>query len=1267
MKPTTSPATHISALSANGLHQHWAANPIRPRTKVRSNYFVERLKKLAGFVLVAGTMLYPAGAATLPNGFTESLVAGGISSPTAMEFAPDGRLFVSQQAGQLRVIKNGSLLAAPFLSVTVDSSVERGLLGIAFDPGFAVNHYVYVYYTATTPAVHNRVSRFTAAGDIAVAGSEMVILDLNNLSAAGNHNGGGLHFGSDGKLYITAGENANSANSQTLGNLLGKILRLNADGSIPTDNPFYNTASGVNRAIWAMGLRNPFTFAVQPGTGRIFLNDVGENTWEEINEAAAGANYGWPNCEGVCSPANPSYRDPLFRYPHGTGTSAGNAIAGGAFYNPATFQFPGTYAGSYFFGDYVNGWIRRLDPANGNQVGLFATGISSPVDLKVGADGRLYYLARGSGAVYAISYIASQAPLITQQPVDQTVRIGQPATFTVTASGTAPLGYRWQRNGAWVSGATSSSYTLASATAGDDGAGFRCAVTNAYGAVTSNPALLHLTGDNPPVGAITLPANGSLYTAGGTIQYAATATDAEDGRLPASAFSWSIVFHHDTHTHPFLGPINGMTNGSFVIPTQGETSANVWYRIHLDVTDSAGQTQDSFVDVLPRTANVSLTTSPPGLQLTLDGQPRTTPVSVSGVVGMNRTLGVVSPQTLNGTNYTFASWSDGGAATHGIIWPAANTTFAATYQVAAAGGSLFADDFTRATNPGPLSPWVAAMGTWSVSDGMLNGSSTAPNYGYASVNNSWTDYSVEGRVRFPLGGFGGGLGGRLNAASGAHYAAWVYPEGSAGGSRLLKLKKHSNWTSWSGTPMQQVTLANVGTNWHTLKIIFSGPRIQVLFDGSQALDVSDVGFDGQAAYLSGGINAGLFSASGSSSMSVDDVVVKALSNNQPPVAINDSYSVVAGAILNVNPPGVLGNDTDANGNALTAALVNGPGKGTLNLSINGGFTYTPTAGYSGPDSFTYKANDGTADSGVATVSLTVTTSGGNTLFADDFTRATNPGPLSPWVAAMSTWSVSSGMLNGSSTAPNYGFACVNNSWTDYSVEGRVRFPVGAFGGGLGGRMNAASGAHYAAWVYPEGSAGGSRLLKLKKHSNWTTWSGTPMQQVTLANVGTNWHTLKIIFSGPRIQVLFDGSQAIDVSDAGFDGQAAYLSGGINAGLFSASGSSSMSLDDVVVSALGSLPPVVPPSHITIDSIIVSPDGQVHLTLRALAGQTFVVQASTDLLSWEDLGMVDILDDLSAEFVDLEATQYQHRYYRAKLFTPAATASGVQIRNGEISR
>src|SRR5688500_548474 len=218
-------------------------------------------------------------AATLPAGFTETQVATGLTNPTAMEFAPDGRLFVCQQAGQLRVIKNGVLLAIPFLSLTVDPSGERGLLGIAFDPNFATNNFVYVYYTATTTPRHNRVSRFTANGDVAVAGSEVAILDLDNLSSATNHNGGAIHFGPDGKLYVAVGENANGSNSQTLNNRLGKMLRINPDGSIPTDNPFYNTATGLNRAIWSMGLRNPYTFAFQRTTGRMFINDVGQSTW----------------------------------------------------------------------------------------------------------------------------------------------------------------------------------------------------------------------------------------------------------------------------------------------------------------------------------------------------------------------------------------------------------------------------------------------------------------------------------------------------------------------------------------------------------------------------------------------------------------------------------------------------------------------------------------------------------------------------------------------------------------------------------------------------------------------------------------------------------------------------------------------------------------------------------------------------------------------------------------------------------------------------
>src|SRR5437773_1845615 len=286
----------------------------------------------------------------------------------------------------MRVIKTGSLLSTPFVSLTVDSSGERGLLGIAFDPNFATNHYLYVYYTVATSPIHNRVSRFTAAGDTAAPGSHAVILELNNLSSATNHNGGAIHFGPDGKLYVAVGENGNGANSQTLSNRLGKILRINADGTIPTDNPFYNTATGSNRAIWALGLRNPFTFAFQPGTTRLFINDVGQSTWEEINDGIAGSNYGWPTTEGPTS--NPSFRSPIYYYGHGTSDTTGCAIVGAAFYNPPVPQFPSSYIGKYFFADLCSGWIRVFDPSAGTATG-FASGIVNPSDLHVGPDGAL--------------------------------------------------------------------------------------------------------------------------------------------------------------------------------------------------------------------------------------------------------------------------------------------------------------------------------------------------------------------------------------------------------------------------------------------------------------------------------------------------------------------------------------------------------------------------------------------------------------------------------------------------------------------------------------------------------------------------------------------------------------------------------------------------------------------------------------------------------------------------------------------------------------
>jgi glucose/arabinose dehydrogenase len=326
----------------------------------------------------------------LPPGFSVDLVATNIQGPTAFEFAPDGRLFVCQQEGDVRIVKDGTLLSAPFVQVNTSSFdfSEAGLLGLTFDPGFSNNQFVYIYYTSLSPVPHNRISRFTANGDTVLPGSEQSIVELPPLLTT-IHQGGGMHFGRDGKLYLGFGESGVSANGQTLTNLYGKILRFNPDGTIPSDNPFYNTAQGQNRAIWAYGLRNPFSFSFQPGTGRMLINDVGQNTWEEINEGRSGANYGWPAAEGASG--NGGYDNPVFAYGHGSGNAFGCAIIGAAFYDPPRVQFPPEYRSNYFFGDFCNGWIRRL--TNGNQAADFVTGLDVVIDLKTGPDGALYCLS----------------------------------------------------------------------------------------------------------------------------------------------------------------------------------------------------------------------------------------------------------------------------------------------------------------------------------------------------------------------------------------------------------------------------------------------------------------------------------------------------------------------------------------------------------------------------------------------------------------------------------------------------------------------------------------------------------------------------------------------------------------------------------------------------------------------------------------------------------------------------------------------------------
>lgn len=475
-------------------------------------------------------------------------------------------------------------------------------------------------------------------------------------------------------------------------------------------------------------------------------------------------------------------------------------------------------------------------------------------------------------------------------------------------------------------------------------------------------------------------------------------------------------------------------------------------------------------------------------------------------------------------------------------------------------GTLFSDGFSWLGGIDPF--WITVSGSWNLVDNALLGSSSDYSYGYAYSNGTWTDYSVQAQLKFPGSSYGGGIGGRVNVSNGAHYGAWIYPEGSPGGSAMLKLVKFGNWQTWSGTPMAQASLPEVGTDWHTLSVTFQGNRIRVFYDGTQYIDVTDTGFDSSPAYTSGAISLDLWSENVPSSMTVSNVSVQVLK----PAAQNDGYSTTQGSTLDIAAPGVLANDSGTAASGLSTTLVTPAANGTVTLQANGAFTYVPQSGFTGIDSFTYQATSGGMQSNVATVLIMVNPPG--VLFSDDFySQGADPW----WTTVSGSWIVNSGVIQGSSGTQTYGFAYANGIWTDYSVQARVQFPAGAFGGGIGGRLNPATGAHYGAWIYPEGSGGGSSVLKLVKFHDWKTWSGTPMAQVSLPGVGTTWHTLLMTFQGNTIQVSYDGVQYISVTDSAFDSLPAYTSGGIGLDMWTEAASYLFNVDDVLVQGLTSNP------------------------------------------------------------------------------------------------
>jgi glucose/arabinose dehydrogenase len=370
---------------------------------------------LSALVLLITARVSRAATYSVP-GFSETAVASGLNQPTDFAFLPDGRILILEKPGAVRIVVNGVLQTTPVVNLTaqVDDGFEKGLLGICLHPSFASTGWIYVYYTTNTP--RNQISRFTLVGNSINPTSEQPI--LQNIEATnGNHNGGTVLIGPDGKLWAapgdsgTGGAKAQDLSSASPSRFNGKVLRMELDGSPAAGNPFLGDATKEPR-IWAYGFRNPFRFSFRPSNGSPFIGDVGQSTLEELDVGSAGGNFGWPYMEGAIQqpggpgpcPATTTCIPPVLAYARTEGTT----ITGGVFVTGNAY--PPSLQGRYVFGDYGNGsgWIKFLEFDSDNAVvgelQDLATSAGGPVAFHLGPDGNVYYAAIGAGSIFRIDF-----------------------------------------------------------------------------------------------------------------------------------------------------------------------------------------------------------------------------------------------------------------------------------------------------------------------------------------------------------------------------------------------------------------------------------------------------------------------------------------------------------------------------------------------------------------------------------------------------------------------------------------------------------------------------------------------------------------------------------------------------------------------------------------------------------------------------------------------------------------------------------------------
>ncbi len=746
-----------------------------------------RVCPLAALIAVLLFSAAPASAAvTLPAGFDDQGVTI-VSRPTAMDWTPDGRMVIVSHPGIIRIFENGVLQTPAALDWRPNTcrSEEWGMNGVAVDPNFATNNYIYVYYTAkkfggceknvpNSPV--NRVSRFVLQpNDVVDPLSETIIVD-GIPDPDGIHAGGDVEFGSDGNLWISTGDGGCDFRGDSgcypfndaaldLGSTGGKILRVTKTGAIPPDNPYqgagttqcsptgYTVITSICREIYSYGLRNPFRIALKggPPTPQVYANDVGLNIWEEVNQVAAGANFGWNVREGNCvrdsstdcGPPPAGMTNPIHSYNHATGCVSVTASD----FVP-TSAWPSPYDGDYLFGDLICEKIWQLD-SNGGGVTEFATGVPWLIDGVFGPDGasKSYYYISWVGfpndEIRKIVYTGQENRTPTADASANPTSGGLP--LNVAFDGTASsdpnndtLTYDWDfGDGSPHSTSPMPSHSYST----PDTFTVTLTVDDGNGAQDTDTVEISVGNEAPQV-SIDAPVASEQFSVGETLTLVGSAEDSEDGTLPNSALEWRVERHHSTHSHPFLDTTMG-NNIPIVGPEPEELSAatNSYLEIILTATDSFGVSTTVSRNIYPKTVPITFGTSPSGLQLEVAGSTLTTPITVTSWDNWDLIVNAPDQFNLSGQFWRFASWSDLGARSHTINTPSLATSYTATFAanqaptaVASAdptsGGGPLTIDFDATGSSDPDDPSLTY--SWDFDDGSPPSSSPTPTHTYNS-------------------------------------------------------------------------------------------------------------------------------------------------------------------------------------------------------------------------------------------------------------------------------------------------------------------------------------------------------------------------------------------------------------------------------------------------------------------------------------------------------------------------------------------------------